>query len=226
MRDQGVSRRKFLGVSAAGVALAGAARAAGAKPGDAKAGAGKGTPFPKDFAWGAATASYQIEGAANEDGRGPSVWDVFCKKKGAVFEGHTGESPCDHYHRYKDDVALMQDAGRASRTDSACRGRACCRTASAPSTARASISTTACSTSCAKAGIKPMLHALPLGLPGGAVQARRLAEPRLGRLVRRVHGAARRQVLRPGQAVGHAERAPVLHRARAPRRRARARATS
>ena len=88
-----------------------AARGA-AKSGDAKPGAAaKATPFPKDFVWGVATASYQVEGAANEDGRGPSVWDTFCKKKGAVFEGHTGETACDHYHRYKEDVALMKTLG-------------------------------------------------------------------------------------------------------------------
>jgi beta-glucosidase len=69
------------------------------------------TPFPRDFVWGAATASYQIEGAANEDGKGPSVWDVFCKKKGAVWEGHTGDVACDHYHRYPEDVALMKTLG-------------------------------------------------------------------------------------------------------------------
>jgi len=67
--------------------------------------------FPRDFRWGAATAAYQIEGAATEDGKGPSVWDVFCKKPGAVFEGHTGDVACDHYHRYKEDVALMKKLG-------------------------------------------------------------------------------------------------------------------
>ena len=66
------------------------------------------------------------------------------------------------------------------------------------------------------------VHAVPLGLPAGAVQARRLAQPRFGRLVRRVRGADGRQARRSHQAVGHAERAPVLHRARAARRRARA----
>ena len=67
--------------------------------------------FPDDFLWGTATASYQVEGAAGEDGRGPSVWDVFCKRRGAVFEGHSGETACDHYHRYKEDIALMKTLG-------------------------------------------------------------------------------------------------------------------
>jgi beta-glucosidase len=67
--------------------------------------------FPADFVWGAATAAYQIEGAAKEDGRGPSTWDVFCKRKGAVFEGHSGDVACDHYHRYRDDIALMRELG-------------------------------------------------------------------------------------------------------------------
>lgn len=65
--------------------------------------------FPKDFLWGTATASYQIEGAANEDGRGESIWDTFSKTPGKVFEGHTGDIACDHYHRYKEDVQLMSD---------------------------------------------------------------------------------------------------------------------
>ena len=67
--------------------------------------------FPADFVWGAATAAYQIEGAADEDGRGPSTWDVFCTRPGAVFEGHTGEVACDHYHRYREDIALMRELG-------------------------------------------------------------------------------------------------------------------
>ena len=67
--------------------------------------------FPDDFYWGAAAASYQIEGAHNADGKGPSVWDVFCTKPGAVKGGETGEVACDHYHRYQEDVDLMKQIG-------------------------------------------------------------------------------------------------------------------
>lgn len=67
--------------------------------------------FRNDFIWGVATAAYQIEGAAFEDGKGLSVWDDFCRQPGRVFEGHTGDVACDHYHRYPKDVALMAELG-------------------------------------------------------------------------------------------------------------------
>jgi beta-glucosidase len=67
--------------------------------------------FPRDFIWGAATASYQIEGAANEDGRGESVWDRFCATPGKVRNGDTGAIACDFYHRYRDDIALIRELG-------------------------------------------------------------------------------------------------------------------
>ncbi|MDT5042559.1 MAG: beta-glucosidase [Actinoplanes sp.] len=70
--------------------------------------------FPDGFVWGAATAAYQIEGAANEDGRGLSIWDTFSRTPGKVFAGHTGDVACDHYHRYPDDVTLMAGLGLAS----------------------------------------------------------------------------------------------------------------
>jgi beta-glucosidase len=68
-------------------------------------------PFPEDFLFGVATASYQIEGAVKEDGRGESIWDRFSHSPGRVFEGHTGDIACDHYHRYREDVALMKQLG-------------------------------------------------------------------------------------------------------------------
>ncbi|MEU4712665.1 GH1 family beta-glucosidase [Micromonospora purpureochromogenes] len=67
--------------------------------------------FPEGFVWGAATAAYQIEGAVHDDGRGPSIWDTFSRTPGKVFQGHTGDVACDHYHRYADDVALMAELG-------------------------------------------------------------------------------------------------------------------
>ena len=67
--------------------------------------------FPDEFIWGAATASYQIEGAAHEDGRGESVWDRFCATPGKVRNGDSGEIACDFYHRYPDDIGLMRELG-------------------------------------------------------------------------------------------------------------------
>jgi beta-glucosidase len=70
-----------------------------------------GNAFPSDFVWGAATASYQIEGAVDEDGRGESVWDRFSATPGKVRNGDSGAIACDFYHRYRDDVALMRKLG-------------------------------------------------------------------------------------------------------------------
>ena len=64
--------------------------------------------FPETFAWGVAAAAYQIEGAAGEDGKGPSVWDEFAHTPGKVLDGHTGDVACDHFHRFREDVALMK----------------------------------------------------------------------------------------------------------------------
>ncbi|WP_433973762.1 GH1 family beta-glucosidase [Tunturiibacter lichenicola] len=74
-----------------------------------------GTPierhFPQGFLWGSATASYQVEGAVNEDGRGPSIWDTFSHTPGKVKNNDTGDVANDHYHRYKEDVQLMKALG-------------------------------------------------------------------------------------------------------------------
>lgn len=67
--------------------------------------------LPRGFRFGAATASYQIEGAVAEDGRGTSIWDTFCRRPGAIRNGDTGDKTCDHYHRYPEDIALMRDIG-------------------------------------------------------------------------------------------------------------------
>jgi beta-glucosidase len=70
-----------------------------------------GLVFPEGFTFGSATASYQVEGAFDEDGRGPSIWDTFSKTPGKVWNGDTGDVACDHYHRVDEDLDLMKDLG-------------------------------------------------------------------------------------------------------------------
>ena len=67
--------------------------------------------FPKDFLWGVTTAAYQYEGAADEDGKGPSIWDTFTHLPGTVHHGDNGDIACDHYHRLDSDVELMAELG-------------------------------------------------------------------------------------------------------------------
>jgi beta-glucosidase len=67
--------------------------------------------FPEGFKWGAATAAYQIEGGWNQDGKGPSIWDVFVRKPGAIYQGHTGDVACDHLNRLDEDLDLLAEIG-------------------------------------------------------------------------------------------------------------------
>lgn len=67
--------------------------------------------FPKDFVWGAAAASYQIEGGAYDDGKGLSVWDMTCKSPGKIWADNSGDVACDHYHRFEEDARLMGEIG-------------------------------------------------------------------------------------------------------------------
>ncbi len=70
--------------------------------------------FPDGFIWGSATSSYQIEGGALDDGRSPSIWDVFCRQEGRIADGSTGDVACDHYNRSAEDVALIRDLNLAA----------------------------------------------------------------------------------------------------------------
>ena len=67
--------------------------------------------FPDGFLWGTATAAYQIEGAHDAGGKGPSIWDTFAHTPGKIFADQNGDVACDHYHRYREDVALMAELG-------------------------------------------------------------------------------------------------------------------
>ena len=70
-----------------------------------------GKPLPQGFLWGVSTSSYQIEGAAELDGRGPNIWDVFSRAPGRIANSDTGDRACDHYQRYAEDIALMRQIG-------------------------------------------------------------------------------------------------------------------
>lgn len=74
---------------------------------------GKST-LPPDFVWGFATAAYQIEGAVDEDGRGPSIWDTFCQIPGKIADGSSGAAACNSYHRTHDDIALLKECGAST----------------------------------------------------------------------------------------------------------------
>ena len=67
--------------------------------------------FPKHFQWGTGTYSYQVEGAAREDGRGESIWDRFCSQPGTILNNDSGLVACDHYHRYPEDIQIMEKLG-------------------------------------------------------------------------------------------------------------------
>src|SRR5262245_11751390 len=67
--------------------------------------------FPAGFFWGTATASFQIEGATQEDGRGESIWDRFAAGPNNILTGETGDPACDSYHRYHEDIAVMRELG-------------------------------------------------------------------------------------------------------------------
>jgi beta-glucosidase len=81
------------------------------KSSGAGGGGADGSPFPKEFIWGAGCSSYQLEGGAFDDGKGWSIWDAYCRLPGAIFAGQTGDIACDHYHRSGEDVKLMTEVG-------------------------------------------------------------------------------------------------------------------
>lgn len=111
-----ISRRNFarlLGGSSAAVCLPGTALAAGVKDLLPEAVEPE-SAFPKGFLWGSATASYQVEGAVHEAGRGVSIWDTFSHTPGKIYNGDTGDVADDYFHRYKSDIQLMKELGLRS----------------------------------------------------------------------------------------------------------------
>ena len=109
-----LGRRGFLRAAAASALVgtgAGGLPAALLTPAAAQQTTSQAARFPDGFVWGTSTSSYQIEGAADADGRGPSIWDTFSRTPGKILDGGTGDIACDHYNRTLEDIALMADAG-------------------------------------------------------------------------------------------------------------------
>jgi beta-glucosidase len=105
-----ISRRSFaqlLGLSASGVVLPVSADAAARLPEETVAS----RSFPEGFLWGTATSAYQIEGATEEEGRGPSIWDTFSRVKTNTYTGQNGDIADDHFHRYREDIGIMRGLG-------------------------------------------------------------------------------------------------------------------
>lgn len=110
MKYGGLSRRSLLATgSLATLGIPASGRDSGAR--SAAAAQPAGPQFPAGFRWGTATSAYQVEGAAQEDGRGPSIWDIFSRTPGHIRDSSTGDRSVEHYHRYKEDVALMKGLG-------------------------------------------------------------------------------------------------------------------
>jgi beta-glucosidase len=110
----GLSRRRFAklaALSAIGLSSKPAAAADSTASAATEVSKSGRTAFPDGFLWGTATSAYQIEGAVNEDGRGPSIWDRFVHLKGKIVDQSTADVANDHYHRYKEDVQLVRELG-------------------------------------------------------------------------------------------------------------------
>src|SRR5579862_8470848 len=108
MTSTRITRRAF---AAAALTIVAPSLAASQEANDARTPMPPSLQFPPGFRWGTATSAYQIEGAVSADGRGPSIWDTFCKLPGKIRDGANGDVADDHYHLYKEDVALMKALG-------------------------------------------------------------------------------------------------------------------
>jgi len=115
MAFKGLSRRQFAGITGCSLLSMSAppARSSQADPAneDGRHDTGTSSSFPSGFLWGTATSSYQIEGAVNEDGRGPSIWDRFAHTRGTISDHSNADTATDHYHLYREDVQLMKALG-------------------------------------------------------------------------------------------------------------------
>ncbi len=173
--------------------------------------------FPTDFTWGVAAAAYQIEGAWNSGGKGPSVWDMFVHQPGKIAGAHNGDAACDHHRLYRQDVALMQAIGVKAYRLSISWPRVLAGGHGRDQPRRARFLRRARRRAAGR-GHRAVGDALPLGLSLRAFPARRLAQSREPEMVRRVHARGGQPALRPRAQLDHAQRAAMLPRPRPPDR--------
>ena len=141
--------------------------------------------FPADFLWGSATSAYQVEGSPLADGAGPSIWQRFCHTPNLVRDGDTGDVACDHYRRYREDVALMRALGLNAYRFSISWSRVLPQGRGAVNAAGLDFYDRLVDALLA-AGHRADGHAVSLGPAGGARRPRRLAQSGHRRLVRRL----------------------------------------
>ena len=170
--------------------------------------------FPDGFQWGVATASYQIEGAVDEGGRAPSIWDTFSHTPGATLNGDTGDVADDHYHRWPEDLGLLRELGVDLYRFSLAWPRLQPERARGAQRGGRRLLLTARRRPARPWG-RAVDHALPLGPAAGAAGRGRLAGARHRRPLRRVRRARPRAAARPRAHLDDAERA-VLLRAQRP----------
>ena len=170
--------------------------------------------FPKDFFWGMATASYQVEGAWNEDGKGESIWDRFSHTVGKVKGAATGDVACDHYHLYPQDIALMKRLHQKSYRFSISWPRIQPARHRARQPERPSTTTAASSTPCSKPAFVRSAPSTIGTCPQALEDRGRLAQSRPRRILRRLRRHPRQKSWRPHHGLGPLQHALVLHLAR------------
>ena len=146
------------------------------------------TQFPKGFMWGVCDLGVPDRGAVDVDGRGPSIWDTYAHTPGKIDGGGTGDVACDHYRRWREDVDLIASLERQRVPLLDSRGRGSSPTGGGASSG-ASTTTTGSIDALLERGIEPVVTLYHWDLPQALEDARRLAEPRHGRALRRVRGA-------------------------------------